>query len=182
MRRDGLYCAIVVALIIARLTAASDHLAAAGDYAEPVIRSMGWKGRYLVVGFAAGEIPKIPLTLVLLKCSSLVGMFWGSFAAQETKKNQQNLMELVGNDDAGQVDAADLGHLSAGAGRRRPERRHGAPGDRQGRSRYRQVGRSSADIRMAGEPAPSNDFQVRQAGCDAPDSDKAPCICIPRRP
>ena len=67
-----------------------------GDYAEPVIRSMAWKGRYLVVGFAAGEIPKIPLNLTLLKGSSLVGVFWGSFAAQEPKKNQQNLMELVG--------------------------------------------------------------------------------------
>ena len=67
-----------------------------GDYAEPVIRSMGWKGRYLVVGFAAGDIPKIPLNLALLKGSSIVGVFWGSFAAQEPKKNQQNLTELVG--------------------------------------------------------------------------------------
>jgi NADPH2:quinone reductase len=67
-----------------------------GDYAEPVIRSMAWKGRYLVVGFAAGDIPKIPLNLALLKGSSIVGVFWGSFAAQEAKRNQQNLMELIG--------------------------------------------------------------------------------------
>ena len=67
-----------------------------GDYAEPVIRGMAWRGRYLVVGFAAGDIPKIPLNLALLKGSSIVGVFWGSFAAQEAKKNQQNLTELVG--------------------------------------------------------------------------------------
>jgi NADPH2:quinone reductase len=67
-----------------------------GDYAEPVIRSMGWNGRYLVVGFAAGDIPKIPLNLPLLKGSSLVGVFWGAFTRYEAKKSQQNLMELVG--------------------------------------------------------------------------------------
>ena len=67
-----------------------------GEYAEPVIRSMGWNGRYLVVGFAAGDIPKIPLNLPLLKGSSLVGVFWGSFTRYEPKKSQQNLMELVG--------------------------------------------------------------------------------------
>jgi NADPH:quinone reductase len=67
-----------------------------GDYAEPVIRSMGWNGRYLVVGFAAGDIPKIPLNLPLLKGSSLVGVFWGSFTRYEAKKSQHNLMELLG--------------------------------------------------------------------------------------
>ena len=66
-----------------------------GEYAEPVIRSMAWQGRYLVVGFAAGDIPKIPLNLVLLKGSSLVGVFWGSFAAQDANKNRQNLAELT---------------------------------------------------------------------------------------
>jgi NADPH2:quinone reductase len=67
-----------------------------GEYAEPTIRSMGWNGRYLVVGFAAGDIPKIPLNLPLLKGSSIVGVFWGSFTRYEAKKSQQNLMELVG--------------------------------------------------------------------------------------
>jgi NADPH2:quinone reductase len=67
-----------------------------GEYAEPTIRSMGWNGRYLVVGFAAGDIPKIPLNLPLLKGSSIVGVFWGSFTRYEANKSQQNLMELVG--------------------------------------------------------------------------------------
>lgn len=66
-----------------------------GAYAEPLIRSMAWRGRYLVVGFAAGDIPKIPLNLVLLKGCALVGVFWGSFATQEAKNNQQNLTELT---------------------------------------------------------------------------------------
>ena len=68
-----------------------------GDkYAEPAIRSMAWKGRYLVVGFAAGEIPKIPLNLALLKGCAIMGVFWGQFAEKETKKNMQNIQELAG--------------------------------------------------------------------------------------
>jgi NADPH:quinone reductase len=67
-----------------------------GDYAEPAIRAMGWKGRYLVVGFAAGEIPRIPLNLTLLKGCSLVGVFWGEFLRRETKASQQELFELLG--------------------------------------------------------------------------------------
>ena len=52
-----------------------------GDaYAEPALRSIAWDGRYLVVGFAAGEIPKIPLNLALLKNCQIVGVFWGDFA------------------------------------------------------------------------------------------------------
>ncbi|SOE21734.1 NADPH:quinone reductase [Spirosomataceae bacterium TFI 002] len=66
-----------------------------GDkYAEPAIRSLAWKGRYLVVGFAGGEIPKIPLNLALLKGSSLVGVFWGRFAQTEPMKSMQNLKDL----------------------------------------------------------------------------------------
>lgn len=66
-----------------------------GDkYAEPCVRSMAWKGRYLVVGFAAGEIPKIPLNLALLKGCAITGVFWGQFAAFEPKKNFQNVMQL----------------------------------------------------------------------------------------
>jgi len=51
-----------------------------GPYAEPALRSIAWGGRYLVVGFAAGEIPKIPLNLVLLKGCELAGVFWGRHA------------------------------------------------------------------------------------------------------
>lgn len=68
-----------------------------GDkYAEPAIRSMAWNGRYLVVGFAAGDIPKIPLNLALLKGCSIVGVFWGSFTEKEAQKSVQNLTDLAG--------------------------------------------------------------------------------------
>lgn len=68
-----------------------------GDkYAEPAIRSMAWKGRYLVVGFAAGEIPKISLNLALLKGCAIVGVFWGQFAEKEAGKSVQNIQELAG--------------------------------------------------------------------------------------
>jgi NADPH:quinone reductase len=68
-----------------------------GDkYSEPCIRSMAWKGRYLVVGFAAGEIPKIPLNLALLKGCSISGVFWGQFAEKEAGKSFQNIQELAG--------------------------------------------------------------------------------------
>ncbi len=67
-----------------------------GDYAEPVLRSMAWRGRYLVVGFAAGEIPKIPLNLTLLKGSSIVGVFWGSFVKNEPAASAQNMQALMG--------------------------------------------------------------------------------------
>src|SRR5256885_2120858 len=54
-----------------------------GKYSEPAVRAMAWKGRYLVVGFASGEIPKIPLNLTLLKGCSIVGVFWGEFSRRE---------------------------------------------------------------------------------------------------
>lgn len=69
-----------------------------GDkFAEPAIRSMAWKGRYLVVGFAGGEIPKIPLNLALLKGCDIVGVFWGRFAATEPANSFQNIQELAGH-------------------------------------------------------------------------------------
>ena len=49
-----------------------------GAYAEAALRSIAWQGRFLVVGFAAGEIPKLPLNLVLLKGCDVIGVFWGS--------------------------------------------------------------------------------------------------------
>ena len=66
-----------------------------GHYSEAALRSMAWEGRFLVVGFAAGEIPKIPLNLTLLKGCSIVGVFWGSFAMKTPKKNMVNTMELM---------------------------------------------------------------------------------------
>ncbi len=65
-----------------------------GDYADPAIRSMAWKGRYLVIGFASGPIPKIPLNLALLKGCSIVGVFWGRFTGEEPELNKQNIAEL----------------------------------------------------------------------------------------
>ena len=66
-----------------------------GDYTESAFRAMGWEGRYLVVGFAAGAIPSIPLNLPLLKGASLVGVFWGQFAMTHPKENLQNARELM---------------------------------------------------------------------------------------
>jgi len=67
-----------------------------GDqYAEPAVRSLAWRGRYLVVGFAGGVIPSIPLNLPLLKGASLVGVFWGAFAQRETKQSRQNFQEIL---------------------------------------------------------------------------------------
>ncbi len=66
-----------------------------GKYSEPAVRAMAWKGRYLVVGFASGEIPKIPLNLTLLKGCSIVGVFWGEFAKRERDLNAANLRELT---------------------------------------------------------------------------------------
>ncbi len=65
-----------------------------GDLAEPVFRSIAWRGRYLVVGFAQGAIPSLPLNLALLKGASIVGVFWGEFARREPKANAQALAEL----------------------------------------------------------------------------------------
>lgn len=58
-----------------------------GDYAEPAFRSIAWRGRYLVVGFASGPIPALPFNLALLKGASIVGVFWGEFAKREPQAN-----------------------------------------------------------------------------------------------
>ena len=66
-----------------------------GNYSEVALRNTAWEGRYLVIGFAAGDIPRIPLNLTLLKGCSIVGVFWGTFVAREPQRNQQNLQELL---------------------------------------------------------------------------------------
>ncbi|GAB3988718.1 NADPH:quinone oxidoreductase family protein [Spirosoma daeguense] len=67
-----------------------------GDkWADPAIRSLAWRGRYLVVGFAGGDIPKIPLNLALLKGSSIVGVFWGMFGQKEPELNRQNMEQIA---------------------------------------------------------------------------------------
>jgi len=66
-----------------------------GMYSEAAFRGVARNGRYLVVGFAAGDIPKIPLNLPLLKEAAIVGVFWGAFAMKNAKANMQNTMSLM---------------------------------------------------------------------------------------
>ncbi len=66
-----------------------------GAFSEPALRSMGWNGRFLVVGFAAGTIPNLPLNLPLLKGCAVVGVFWGGFTRNEPERNRINLCELA---------------------------------------------------------------------------------------
>lgn len=66
-----------------------------GDFAEPAFRSIAWRGRYLVVGFAAGPIPALPFNLALLKGASIVGVFWGDFAKREPQANAAMMKELA---------------------------------------------------------------------------------------
>src|SRR5216683_2089519 len=68
--------------------------AVGGPYTEPAFRSIAWRGRLLVVGFAAGEIPKLPLNLALLKGASVVGVFWGDFARREPKAFAGSMAQL----------------------------------------------------------------------------------------
>ena len=66
-----------------------------GKFSEAALRGMAWKGRYLVVGFANGEIPKLPMNLPLLKGCAVVGVFWGQFAKLEPKASFQNTRQLL---------------------------------------------------------------------------------------
>ena len=99
-----------------------------GDkYAEPALRSLAWYGRYLVVGFAAGQIPKLPLNLVLLKSCDVRGVFWGSWTQREpagASRQHRRARALVRR---GQAERACPRGLSAGGrgagaeGHRRPQ-------------------------------------------------------------
>lgn len=74
-----------------------------GDYAEAALRSMAWGGRYLVIGFAAGDIPRIPLNLALLKSCSIVGVFWGAFVGREPEKNSRYIALLMSLYEEGKI-------------------------------------------------------------------------------
>ena len=65
-----------------------------GAYSEPAFRSIAWRGRLLVVGFAAGEIPRLPLNLALLKGAAVVGVFWGDFARREPRQLAESIQQL----------------------------------------------------------------------------------------
>ena len=67
-----------------------------GDFSEAAFRSIAWKGRFLVIGFAAGPIPKIPLNLPLLKGADLRGVFWGAFTMRDPAGNRANIDDLLG--------------------------------------------------------------------------------------
>jgi NADPH2:quinone reductase len=69
--------------------------AVGGSYSEPALRSMAWEGRFLVIGFASGEIPKVPLNLALLKSCDIVGVFWGAFVGRERDRHRANIAELM---------------------------------------------------------------------------------------
>ncbi len=75
-----------------------------GDFTEQALRAMGWNGRHLIIGFAAGDIPKIPANLTLLKGCSVVGVFWGSFTQREPEASAQNMMELMKLYAEGKID------------------------------------------------------------------------------
>ena len=80
-----------------------------GDYSEAAFRSIAWRGRYLVVGFANGAIPKLPLNLPLLKGASVVGVFWGEFAKREPAANAHAMRQVMG----WLADGAIKPHISA---------------------------------------------------------------------
>ncbi len=67
-----------------------------GPYSEPALRSIAYRGRHLVIGFAAGDIPKLPWNLMLLKSASVVGVFWGDFARREPQANLAAMREMLG--------------------------------------------------------------------------------------
>ena len=74
-----------------------------GSFSEKALRDMSWGGRFLVVGFAAGEIPKVPLNIPLLKGCSVVGVFWGEFTKRQAELNKQNNQELMDLFDQGKI-------------------------------------------------------------------------------
>lgn len=97
-----------------------------GALAEPALRAIGWQGRFLVIGFASGEIPKIPLNLVLLKGCQIVGVFWGSFAMRQPADNRahaEQIFRWVAEGRLRPAVDATLPFSSSGEALRRLERR-----------------------------------------------------------
>ena len=66
-----------------------------GPYSEPAVRAMAWQGRFLVVGFAAGEIPRLPLNLLLLKGCDAVGVFWGESVKRDPAGHRANMVKVL---------------------------------------------------------------------------------------
>jgi NADPH2:quinone reductase len=97
-----------------------------GAYSEAALRAIAWEGRHLIIGFAAGEIPKLPANLALLKGCQIVGVFWGQFMMREPQKNRDNAARIFRFIEEGKlsphIDAA-LPFASAGDALSRMERR-----------------------------------------------------------
>lgn len=74
-----------------------------GRFSEAALRAIAWEGRFLVVGFASGEIPRVPLNLTLLKGCEIMGVFWGSFAMREPEKNRAHCAEIFAHVAAGRL-------------------------------------------------------------------------------
>jgi NADPH2:quinone reductase len=66
-----------------------------GPYAEPAVRALAWQGRFLVVGFAAGDIPKLPLNLLMLKGATAIGVFWGEAVRRDPARHRANMIEVL---------------------------------------------------------------------------------------
>ncbi|MCC7253107.1 NADPH:quinone oxidoreductase family protein [Hyphomicrobium sp.] len=74
-----------------------------GKYAEPAVRALAWGGRFLVIGFAAGEIPKLPLNLLLLKGADAIGVFWGEAVRRAPERHRANMIDVLGWIAAGKL-------------------------------------------------------------------------------
>ena len=100
--------------------------------AKPPCAAMAWDGRFLVIGFAAGDIPKLPLNLVLLKSYDVLGVFWGSWIEREPAGHRANTEQLLAWCAQGKLSSHvhAVYPLERGAGRAQGDRR--APGDGQG--------------------------------------------------
>ncbi|MGI8724485.1 MAG: NADPH:quinone oxidoreductase family protein [Methyloceanibacter sp.] len=66
-----------------------------GEHAEPALRAMAWEGRYLVLGFASGTIPRLPLNLVMLKGCAIIGVFWSAFVERHPERHRENTLQLL---------------------------------------------------------------------------------------
>ncbi len=74
-----------------------------GDYSEQALRVIAWNGRFLVIGFATGDIPEIPLNLTLLKGCAIVGVFWGAFTQHKPERSVQNFAEIIALFERGEL-------------------------------------------------------------------------------
>ena len=101
-----------------------------GDHSEAALRSIAWGGRLLVIGFAAGAIPKIPLNLFLLKNAAAIGVFWGEMIMREPAQHRANMIEVLDWVATRPAQTARSCDLSAGAHRRSHRRARQAPRDR----------------------------------------------------